>query len=300
MINFSIIITTKDRLKELKYTLNSIKYLIENPFVECIICDDGSEDETLNFLNKYYPEVKLINNETSKGLIYSRNKLMSIAKGKYVISLDDDLHFLTESPLEQIQDYFNKNSKCAVVSFSIFWSKDKPKNTICYEAPYRMKSFAGGAHVFRMDAWKEIPVYPSWFVFYGEEEFASYHLFKKKWEIHYLPEVLVHHRVNIKKRKKDNDYQLRLRRSLRSGWYIYLLFYPWNKIPRKFSYTLWKQVQLKVLKGDFKALFAIFQALFDVGLNIPRLLKKANRLTNEEFFNYSNLKETNLYWKPKE
>jgi hypothetical protein len=65
-----------------------------------------------------------------------------------------------------------------------------------------MKSFAGGAHAWRMSAWRQIPDYPSWFIFHGEEDFAAYEMFKKRLEIHYLPSVLVHHRVDLKARKK--------------------------------------------------------------------------------------------------
>jgi GT2 family glycosyltransferase len=135
-------------------------------------------------------------------------------------------------------------------------------------------------------------------VFYGEEEFASFQLFKEGWEIHYLPEVLVHHRVDVKSRKKEKDYRLRLRRSLRAGWYLYFLFYPLKVIPKKFIYTLWIQFKLKVFKGDLKAFIAILQALGDVIFNIPRLMKNANRLTNNEFKEYCKLADTKLYWKP--
>jgi GT2 family glycosyltransferase len=148
-----------------------------------------------------------------------------------------------------------------------------------------------------MKAWRDIPNYPEWFVFYGEEDFASYQLFKKNWEIHYLPEILVNHRVDIKARKKSNDYRLRLRRSLRSGWYLYIMFYPKREIPLRFAYTFWIQIKRKVLKGDKRATIAIVQAFGDVLINIPRLLYSSNRLTEKEFKAYSELAETKIYWK---
>jgi hypothetical protein len=42
-----------------------------------------------------------------------------------------------------------------------------------------LQSFVGCGHVWRMDAWRTIENYPEWFYFYGEEDFASYLLFKK-------------------------------------------------------------------------------------------------------------------------
>jgi len=297
---FSILITTKNRLKDLKYTLSNIRYLIEKQHVECIICDDGSTDGTSNFILEKYPFIQLIRNKKSKGLIYSRNKLLNLTTAKYAISLDDDAHFISKNPLEVIENYFNKNVNCGVISCRIFWGIDKPISILTNEKSKSVKGFVGCGHVWNMKAWKSIPNYPAWFIFYGEEDFAALQLFKKGWEIHYVPEILVHHRVDIKSRKKNKDYRLRLRRSLRSGWYLYLLFYPWNQIPKRFLYTLWIQLKLKVFKGGFKALLAIVQALFDVIFNIPRLIKNSNRLTKEEYKMYSELPETKLYWKPKD
>jgi GT2 family glycosyltransferase len=149
-----------------------------------------------------------------------------------------------------------------------------------------------------MQAWRDIPNYPEWFVFYGEEEFASYQLFKKNWEIHYLPEVLVNHRVNVKSRRNNADYTIRLRRSLRSGWYLFFLFYPLKTIPREMVYSLWIQFKIKVFKGDFKALLAIGLALCDLVWNIPKIMKNSNRLTQKEYESYNQLPETKLYWQP--
>jgi GT2 family glycosyltransferase len=149
-----------------------------------------------------------------------------------------------------------------------------------------------------MKTWRAIPNYPEWFVFYGEENFASYQLFKKNYEIHYLPEVLVNHRVNVKARRDNADYMIRLRRSLRSGWYLFFLFYPLSMIPQKMGYSLWIQIKYKVFKGDFKALQAIVLALLDLVWAIPRILKNSNRFTKKEYETYSQLSETKIYWQP--
>ena len=246
--NFSILITTKNRLLDLKYTLLKIQNLLNRFDVECLICDDGSNDGTSQFIKEKYPKISIIRNEISKGLILSRNLLLAKTSAQYAISLDDDAHFLTENPLESIANYFSINPNCGLLGFRIFWGVTEPEITFTDQIPIRVKGFVGCGHVWRMDAWLKVPNYPEWFVFYGEEDFASYHLFKKNIEIHYLPSVLVHHMVDVKSRKKGSDYQLRLRRSLRSGWYLYLMFYPLQNIPRLLFYSLWMQIRNKVLK----------------------------------------------------
>ena len=300
MINnsFSILITTKNRINDLAFTLEKIKYLLDREDVDCIICDDGSSDGTAFFLESNYPQIKLIQNEHSRGLIYSRNRLLDMVTTEFAISLDDDAHFVTPSPLEYISNYFDVNINCGLIALRIFWGLDEPVVKLSNETSHRVQGFVGCAHVWRMKTWRNIPSYPSWFVFYGEEDFASYQLFKKNWEIHYLPEVLVHHRVDIKSRKQNPDYTLRLRRSLRSGWYLYFLFYPLRMIPRKMAYSIWMQLQLKLFKGDFKVLYALIQALSDLIFAVPKIIKNANRLTPEEYSIYQKLAPTRVYWKP--
>lgn len=296
---FSIHITTKNRLSDLKFTLVKIQNLLLRSDVECIVFDDGSNDETNSFIQENYPNIILFRNKFSKGLIHCRNQMLNHTTAKYAISLDDDAHFESENVLENIAEHFMSNPKCGVIACRIFWGLEFPKITFSKETIVRTKGFVGCGHIWNMKAWRDIPNYPEWFVFYGEEDFAALQLFKKNWEIQYLSTILVHHRVDIKSRRQQNDYQIRLRRSLRSGWYLYFLFYPINKIPRKFFYTLWIQIKKKVLRGDIKAAFAILQALGDIVFNFPKLWRQSNRLKTSEFKKFNNLIETKIYWQPK-
>ena len=296
--DFSILITTKNRLSDLKITLNQLACFIENDTIEFIICDDGSTDGTHEFIKENYPDILLIKHQKSKGLIASRNELLNLTKATYAITLDDDAHILSQNPLEIIETFFEVNKKCAVIAFRIFWGKNELRNTEHDLKPHRVKSFVGCGHVWRMEAWKEIPNYPDWFVFYGEEAFASYHLFKKKWQVWFLPNVLIQHRVEVKNRKDNDDYTIRLRRSLRSGWYLYLMFFPIKEIPKRLAYTFWMQLKLKVFKGDYKALFAILGATFNLILNLPKLILKRKPLTDLQYKEFKDLPDTVIYWQP--
>lgn len=295
---FSILITTYNRLEELKHTLNSLEEYYLRDDIEFLICVDGSTDGTYPFLKENYPNISLINHTTSKGLIASRNELLSLTKAQYAISLDDDANFLSDNVLENIEIVFKKYPKCGLQAFSIYWDLDKPDNTLKYEKIERVKGFVGCGHIWNMEAWNSIPNYPAWFIFYGEEDYAAFQLFKKDWHIYYNPEVLVHHRVNIKERSTQKDYATRLRRSLRSGWYLYFLFYPLKLVPRKLLYSLWIQLKTRVFKGNIKAAIAIIKALFDVFLHIPKLIANSNRLSSKEFQEFSKLPSTKIYWKP--
>lgn len=293
---FTILLTTKNRKTDLAVTLAKIQPLLVCDGVACIVCDDGSTDDSAVFVQNQYPKIQLIQNKESKGLIYSRNRLLDLVTTEFAISLDDDAHFITANALSVIADYFVANPNCGVLALRIFWGLAAPHTIITAEVPTRVQGFVGCGHVWRMKAWRTIPDYPDWFIFYGEEDFAAYQLFKNHIEIHYLPEVLVHHRVDVKARKNSSDYSLRLRRSLRSGWYLYFLFFPLQKIPKKIAYSIWMQFKLKVFRGDMKALQAISLALLDLVIAIPKIMQSSNRLTLEEYDAYQELPDTKIYW----
>lgn len=296
--NFEVHITTKNRKDDLVFTLNSLKKHLENGLSIKII-DDASNDGTFEAVQTLFPKINLQRNSISKGLIYNRNLMLNNCQTQYAISLDDDANFLTENVFENIENYFQKNPKSAVLGFRVYWSEEPPKKVETSDTPQKVKGYVGCGHVWRIASWKSIPNYPDWFVFYGEEEFASYQLFKNNLEIHYLPSVLVHHRVDIKARKTNTkDYTNRLRHSLRSGWFLMLMFYPLSKIPRLFAYSIFIQLKNKVFKGDLRALKALTLALFDLLQNLSNINKTKNRLSNSEFDDYKKLPNTKLYWKP--
>jgi glycosyltransferase involved in cell wall biosynthesis len=296
---FSIVISTKDRLEDLKITLNKCSSLLSRNDVEFIICDDGSTDGTYEFLIKNYPTIQLLKNNKSKGYIFSRNLLISKSQSEYIISIDDDLNFLSESPLELIDLFFEQNSKCAVISFAVFWGINAPKisgNT--QDSGYRTKSYLGGANAIRRKSWNTIPDYPHWFCFYGAEDFASFHFFKKGWEIYYLPQIIAHHRVDVKFRKQNKDYLQRTRRSLRSSWYLYFIFAPLQLIPKEMFYSIYFQLKFKVFKGDLKSAFALLFAFCDLVINLFRIINNVSRFDMKEYKAFKKLNETKTYWYP--
>jgi GT2 family glycosyltransferase len=296
---FSILISTRNRCEDLSLTLHKLEHLLAREDVECRVYDDGSSDGTFEYVQNNYPKILLQRNELSKGYLYCRNQLLEQTKVAYAISLDDDAHFLTENPLEIVRLYFESNPHCGLIAFRIFWGLTEPESTVCCEFSHRVQSFVGCAHVWRMKAWRDISNYPEWFVFYGEEDFAAYQLFKKHWAVDYLPKIVVNHRVDLKSRRNNADYYIRLRSSLRSGWFLCFLFYPKRIIPRKIVYSIWMQLQLKVFKGDLKVLQVIGLALFDLFLAIPQIMQNSNRFTKTEFDSFEKLPAARIYWQPK-
>ena len=294
----SILISTKNRCEDLLLTLQKTKHLL-GANVNCVVFDDGSSDGTLEKVKSNFPEIALFRNEVSKGYIYCRNKMLNETDADFAISLDDDAHFLTQSPIEIIANYFQENPNCGLIAARIFWGKESLGNTDSNDVPANVKSYVGCGHIWRMKAWCDIPDYPEWFEFYGEENVASLQLFKKKWEVHYIPELLVQHRVDMGERAKAaKNNAFRYRRAIRADWYAYFMFFPWSKIPKKMAYSLWMQLRNKIFKGNTKVAVPLILAIWDLFVAVPKLIANRNALTREEYNNYLKLNEAKIYWKP--
>ena len=298
-MKFAIHIATKNRKDDLLFTLEQVYPLLENPEVTCVVFDDGSSDGTADAVRQQFPKIQLLQNTTSRGYLYCRSVMLTETQADIPISLHDDAHFLSENPLETIAEFFEKNQQCGLIAFRICWSKTPPENLSSTETSVAVKSYVGCGHAWRMNAWRSIPSYPEWFEFYGEETFASLHLFKNHWEVQYVPEVFVLHRVDLKLRKtQTKDFTLRYRRGLRAGWFAIFLFYPTAKAIHFFLYSLWMQCKTKIFKGQFKVLLPILGALWDLIVFSPMIRKNRTAFTTREFSGYAKLKEPKIYWKP--
>src|SRR5256885_17202295 len=91
----TIVITTKDRKKELRLAIRSA--VAQEPPVEVLVIDDGSIDDTADMVRQEFPGVKLERHEQPKGLIVRRNEAARIARGQIIFSIDDDAEFSNTS-----------------------------------------------------------------------------------------------------------------------------------------------------------------------------------------------------------
>lgn len=107
---FSFVIPTYNRAK---LVINAIESIIKSAskspdiFIEIIVIDDGSVDNTKQLLQPYIKDSKLtfIENEKNLGANTSRNRGVAVAQGSYCVFLDSDDE-LTEDGLRLLAEHF--------------------------------------------------------------------------------------------------------------------------------------------------------------------------------------------------
>ena len=111
----SVVMSTYNRAPLLSRAIDSILNQTFTDF-EFIIIDDGSSDKTPEILAEYAKKdkrIRVITNNPNKGLIYSLNKGLQEAKGKYIARMDDDDISLPNRFMKQY-DFMEKNPDIAV------------------------------------------------------------------------------------------------------------------------------------------------------------------------------------------
>ena len=89
-INISVLMSVYNGELYLAEAIESILAQTFDSF-EFLIINDGSTDSSEKIINSYDdPRIRLENNEGNKGLVYSLNKGLNLARGKYIARMDCD------------------------------------------------------------------------------------------------------------------------------------------------------------------------------------------------------------------
>ena len=113
-----------------KYLKECIKSIVsqcqDNISYEILCIDDNSTDNsyhTLKDLQNNYPHIILYKNEENKGVSYTRNRLISLAKGKYIWFVDPD-DMLYPNVVKLLYDEIEKNNENVILGNYINCDED--------------------------------------------------------------------------------------------------------------------------------------------------------------------------------
>lgn len=184
------------------------------PFIEVLIIDDGSTDNSIKIVKTFTDKrIRLLKNNTNRGIPYTRNRGLSEARGKYLAVLDaDDLAF--PNRIEKQLDFMEKNLDIDVLGSAYTLIRGKKSKRVKQElfTPEEIKvgliffnRLCNSSVMIRLDrVFKYNVIYNNdYFVAQDYDFFIQISKFGK---IYILPEVLVGYRTghsNITKRSKE-------------------------------------------------------------------------------------------------
>ena len=108
MKEVSIVILNWNGKQHLEHFLPVLVSHTTHPDAEIVVADNGSVDDSLEFLNKEYPHIRIIELEKNHGFSGGYNRAMEQVDAKYLLLLNSDIE-VTEGWLEPMLDLMEKD-----------------------------------------------------------------------------------------------------------------------------------------------------------------------------------------------
>lgn len=206
--------------KNLLFVLKA-KETPENKIIEIIIVDDGSSDESVNFIKNNFPGVKIIKHKVNRGFSATVNTGVRTAKGDLIALLNNDV-IPSEDFLKAALPHF-ENDKVFGVSLhekDYSWAKGTFKDGYIEiasgeETGKAHLSFwvSGGSGVFRRSYWMKLGGMDEKLLspFYWEDIDLCYRAAKRGWFNLWEPNANVVHKHESTIGKFSKKYVERIR-----------------------------------------------------------------------------------------
>ncbi len=195
-IILSIVFLNYNRIDETRVTTKQLLNIVKHRNdIEIIAVDNGSEDGTAEFLqNQVNIQAVILHDNTG---IAGYNKGFELARGKYILVLDDDSCPANEKTLDDAIEYLHMHKKTGVVACYIKtpdniqqWSWHLPPSIKKTTSPF----FIGCGFFIRRYLFKQIGWYPESFFLYQNEIDVAFKIYQAGFEIQYLPDCQIIHR----------------------------------------------------------------------------------------------------------
>jgi len=155
-VKLSIVILTYNRKDKVLRCIDSCIQSNITCKSEIIVIDNHSTDGTRELIeSKYFKDVNYYYMDCNLGAPQGRNKGFSLAKGEYVLFLDDDIYFKSNSVIDSLLKVKIANDQIAIVTTKIF---DVVENKLIHEIESKEKrkgnlvnvlSFHGAIHIVK-------------------------------------------------------------------------------------------------------------------------------------------------------
>jgi len=197
----SIVILNWNRSTALVAAVNSAKkQTYQN--LEIIVVDNASTDDSVNILEKKFPEITLIKLDKNYGCPGGRNRSVDYVNGDLIFFLDND-GILEKDSIKNAVDTILKNEKFTIVSGSVIDNRDNPNNDSNFQIISHLKH--GGVSLHKKDIFLKAGGYPDDYMYGGEEGFLSLKVLELGYFIVYCSKVILYHKKSLSSRDQIGE-----------------------------------------------------------------------------------------------
>jgi GT2 family glycosyltransferase len=243
----SIMITTRNRREELRRTLGKL-FELQPAADEILICADGCTDGTSEIVRQDFPSCILLENDSARGSVFSRDRLLRTASGDIVLSLDDDSYPLDRDFFARLQLVFGQHAGAAVITFPELRdggaSADPAK--LPSSPAHLVSAYPNCAAAMRREIYLRLGGYPIFFEHAYEEPDYALQCYAAGYTICFDPRLSIrHHHLSSQNGSRLRRHPLNARNEL---WSV-LMRCPFPYVIAVALFRMWRQFRHACSKG---------------------------------------------------
>ncbi len=274
-----------NRKDELRITLTKV-FEQDYKNIEVIVVDNASNDGSSEMVKAEFPLVKVIPLKKNIG-IAGWNEGFKIAKGEYVLVLDDDSYPGKET-IEKGILTFNNNEDAGIIAFNIYNLRYEFSETELF--PYNPYSFNGCGALIKKDVLSLVGYYSEFFFIYLNELDFTARCYDKGFKTIYNSEIIVYHNQSLKSRgdKNSNPFISEYRfKHFFSGMFFFLYQYFGLKYFLLYSFKWFLNRLIVCVRYNYY--YSFFISVTKIIKTLPRLSrKKLLSYQVQEFYKFGN------------
>lgn len=217
-----------------KFIFRCLEFIKKNPpqkSYEIFVVDNNSKDNSIEFIQKHYPEVKLIKNSLNFGFSYANNQAIIRSRGRYILILNPDT-VVTKGAIDKMVEFMDRNQDAGVggakmlnfngsiqyscrrfpTLFYVFFGRQSaiikflPSNRISrkylmmdedYSTSMEVDWVFGASMILRRKALEEVGVFDEDYFIFLEDTDLCYRMREKGWKVYFIADAVIFHHLGV-------------------------------------------------------------------------------------------------------
>ena len=215
----SVIIVSYNVRNLLTECIDSVRKALDGLDGQIVVVDNCSKDDTVDYLSKHYPDVRLIINKENVGFAKANNQAIKACMSEYVLLLNPDT-VVGEQTILKCIEFMDAHPEAGGAGVRMFTREGVPApesrrgiptpwvamlkmlgftrryymSDLPWDKPCQIEVISGAFFMLRKKALDEVGLLDEDFFMYGEDIDLSYRLLKGGWQNWYLPYDIIHYK----------------------------------------------------------------------------------------------------------